>query len=123
MISIVLRLIGSLVVLLGVGILGVGYSNSVATSSVKPDLGFCFWLGPAIIALGTGSLFLQRWALLLLAVLSSASGLALGIGSVSRVPFPWELINLLIAVLLFLPGLIVWRWWQNARSGHSRKNG
>ncbi len=111
MIALALRVIGVIVVFVGVATIGLGYSNALVTSPVKPDLSFCFWLGPAIIVVGVGSLFLRRWALLLLGVISTIAGLALGIGSLFRVPFPWEFINLLGALLLLVPGVLVRKWW------------
>jgi hypothetical protein len=52
---------------------------------------------------GTGLLFLRRSAAVVLAVISGSVGLWLGLGSLSRVPFPWEIINLVTAAAAFLP--------------------
>ncbi len=64
MTALALRVIGVIVVLVGVATIGVACSNALAISPVKPDLSFCFWLGPAIIVVGAGRMFLGRWALL-----------------------------------------------------------
>jgi hypothetical protein len=105
--TISLRIIAALTFFFGLAIIGVGYSNAAGTAPEKPDLSFCFWMGPIVIALGVSSFLLCRWALVLLAISCVVGAIALAIGTIARVPFPWELINLFVAALLLGPAVVV----------------
>jgi hypothetical protein len=105
--TIPLRIIAALVFFFGLAIIGVGYSNATGTAPNKPDLSFCFWMGPIVIAFAVSSFLLYRWALVLLAIFCVITSVALAIGTVTRVPFPWELINLFVSVLLLVPPVLV----------------
>ncbi len=61
---------------------------------------------------GIGSLFLRKSGLLIVAILFAHHGISLGIGSIGDVPFPWVILNLLVAAGLLIPCLLVLKGWK-----------
>jgi hypothetical protein len=65
-----------------------------------------------IVLIGVGLLFHRKWAAALFAVLLGGIGLWLATMSVVRVPMPWLILNLGLAFVLIVPGILIVRRWS-----------
>jgi hypothetical protein len=68
-----------------------------------------------LIILGVTVYLLLRWLVLIFAILSAGFGIFLIGGSITKVPFPWELANLFLALLLIVPAFLTWLTWRSLR--------
>lgn len=62
-------------------------------------------------AVSVGLIFLRRWAALFFSSATMAASVGLILGSITQVPFPWNLANISLGVILMLPAVLTARNW------------
>lgn len=91
-------------------------ANRSSASTGGHNLTPMAYMAAVALVVGVGLLRHQKWAAILFAVLLGCAGLWVGVGSIGKVPFPWEFLNLAFGCVLLLPGAItVWRWSELER--------
>jgi len=79
----------------------------VSVDFSRDVLALCLLLVSAV------GLFLhRRWGALLFSLMLAGVGGELIVGSLLKVPWPWELLNILFGVALFCPLLFTFRNWR-----------
>jgi hypothetical protein len=68
-----------------------------------------------MVLLGICVFLLFRWLVLLFTILLSGFGVFYLFASLRQVPFPWELINIFVALLYILPAYLTYRAWPHLR--------
>jgi len=64
---------------------------------------------------GAGALGRRKWGALLLAVPGAILGLILAVGSVVEVPFPFNVVNMVVGLVLALPAALAYMGWRVLR--------
>jgi hypothetical protein len=112
--SIVLRVYGVVLVLWALAGLFFAFN-------LKPGLhGVADWTRPwpfftILVLLGIAVFLLLRWLVVIFAALSTGFGIFYMISSLKVVPFPWELFNIVFALLMILPAFLTFRAWSSLR--------
>ncbi len=70
--------------------------------------------------IGSGLLFLRKWAALFFSLASVAAVTWLILGSIWEVPFPWNLINITMGIVFLLPTIGIIRSWSLLSWGGKR---
>lgn len=101
---------------LGVASVGVGAMCCLfSTAHGGHDLSGLAAVGVVFVILGVGLFLRLKWAAVIAVFLSVACGMCFVVGSVIYVPLPWALVNILMGVCFFLPGILVVRDWASLR--------
>ena len=112
--ALALRFYGLGCVAVGAGSLWLHFTIQPGTHGI-PDWTRGWWLWVSLALLGLCVLLLLRWPVALFALLSTAFGIFYLVGSLFRVPFPAELINIFFATLAMLPAYLTYRAWRSLR--------
>jgi hypothetical protein len=105
----------------GIACVSIGLVFLWLAFGIKPGTrGIADWTRPwpefaILVLLGIAVFLLLRWLTLLFTLLSCGFGLFYLFGSLTRVPFPWELFNIFFALLTLLPGYLTYRAWRFLR--------
>jgi hypothetical protein len=107
--------------LYGIVCVGYGFVSLWLAFTIEPGShGIADWTRPwpqyvLFIMLGVTVFLLLRWLVLIFAILSSALGIVLICGSITKVPFPYELANLFFALFFIVPAFLTFRTWHSLR--------
>jgi len=105
------RALGILTLLSGVLCLFLWVINMEARKHGRHDLSFAIYFSVYLIPVGIGTLSLRRIFAIGIALPTLLMALWLTIGSIIKVPFPWMLINIAFASVLFIPSYLVVKSW------------
>ena len=116
------RVLGLGALVWALGLLLLAFNGTLATVTGEGDLTRIYLIGAGMLALGVMSLLGRRWAGSLLALGSGVFGVAMILGSLFSVSFPWLWINLTMGFALLAPGifLVVTRKTTNRRRRANR---
>ncbi|OJU98881.1 MAG: hypothetical protein BGO12_15180 [Verrucomicrobia bacterium 61-8] len=101
-----LRIVGILAIMIGAGALAIALLNMPNRLSGGRDLGGLFSLAALLVTLGAGSALGMSWAGYFLALGGSIYGIAMILGSLVFVPFPWSLINVALGCIFCIPAMV-----------------
>jgi hypothetical protein len=80
-----------------------------------PNYSPLLWMSTFCAAVGTGLVFLRKWAVAVFVISTVAIGVFLIVGSMFETPFPWTLVNIAMGICLCLPVVPAARHWSQLR--------
>ena len=98
-----IRILGVLSAIASAVLLVVYFMNRGMAAQGGHDLGISIWVAAYLLAVSVPILMGSRIASLLFSVPCALVGLWLCVGSVLKVPMPWALLNILFALVAFIP--------------------